>query len=141
MRDVLPGPIEVRAGAVLYCDTIGLRQRQQERSAWEESLFVTIREYDAVGPDEEVVPLIREHTHPIMRQQPGFQGFYAFRDDAEPEHVVSVSLWSSRDAAILAHQRVLEAMAALRHVVRSAPKVTAGAARVIAAAPFVQAST
>jgi quinol monooxygenase YgiN len=95
----------------------------------------------AWGPDEEAIPLIRVHTYPIMQRQPGFRGFYAFRDEAEPEHGVSISLWSSRGAAIAAHQRVLEAMAILSEVTPAPPKVTAGAARVVAVVPPVKADT
>jgi heme-degrading monooxygenase HmoA len=140
MQDVMAGPPEVCAGEVLYYDEVALRRRQQNRGASEDSLFVTIREYEGVGPNEEVIPLIHEHTFPLMQRQPGLQSFCAFRDETKADRAVSVSVWSSRDTAIAAHQRMLEAMVALRHVIPSPPKVTAGAARVIAAARPVLAS-
>jgi hypothetical protein len=44
-------------------------------------------------------------------------------------------LWANRGAALAAHDRVLEIMAALRDVFPTPPKITAGAARVVAARP------
>ncbi len=99
----------------------------------EAALFVTIRQYEGVGPTEETLPLLAEHTLPVIEGHPGFRGFYAFRDERNSHHAVSVSLWRHRAAALSAHERVLVAMEALRGVFPLRPIVTAGAARIIAA--------
>jgi hypothetical protein len=52
----------------------------------------------------------------------------------DPGHAASVSLWANRGAAFAADRHVAEAMEALRDVFPAPPKVTAGAARVVAAA-------
>jgi quinol monooxygenase YgiN len=130
MRDLTPGEPEVRGGEVLD-------QRVPAPGfgdGAEEALFVLLREYTGVGPSDEAVPLLREHALPAMERQPGLRGFFAFRDERVPRHIVSVSLWPNRSAAMAVHQRVLEAMAALRDVFPAPPRVTAGPARVVAAA-------
>jgi quinol monooxygenase YgiN len=130
LGDLTAGEPEVRAGAVLRhrlpASRIG--------SGAEKALFVTVREYEGVGPNEEAIPLLDERIFPVMERQPGFQGIWAFRDEQDPGHAVSVSLWANRGAAMSAHQRVLEAMEALRDVFPTPPRITAGAARVVAAA-------
>jgi len=86
-----------------------------------------------VGAAAEAVSLLTERTLPAIERQPGFRGFWAFRDERDPAHAVSVSLWNSRAAAFAAHQRALEAMEGLRDVFPAPPKVTAGAARLVVA--------
>lgn len=70
---------------------------------------------------------------PLLRAQPGFQGFLAFHGAGDPGHAVSVGLWSGRGAAMAAHQRVAE-VEALRDAFPAPPRITAGTARVVAAA-------
>jgi quinol monooxygenase YgiN len=99
------------------------------------ALFVVVREYAGVAPAEEALPLVREHLLPAVRGQPGFAGFYAFRDEADPARHVSVSLWRSRDAAMVAHQRALGIAAGpLRGVFPDPPRVAAGPSYILIAA-------
>lgn len=133
MRDLSPEQPEVRFGDVLL-----QRGAAQGLGSADMALFVTIRQYEGVGLFEEVVPLLSEHTLPVMEHHPGFRTFYAFRDEHDPHHVVSVSLWRDRGAALAAHQRVLEAMEALRDVFPTRPTITVGAARIITTAPSVR---
>ena len=105
----------------------------QALAGGEAALFVTVRQYDGVKAAEEAVPLLAERTLPSVERQPGFRGFWAFCDERDPGHAVSVSLWANRGAAFAAHRRVSEAMEALRDVFPAPPKVTAGAARLVAA--------
>jgi quinol monooxygenase YgiN len=128
MHDLTPDEPEVRLGAVLLH-----RGTVQALAGGEIALFVTIRQYEGTGVSEETAALLTEHTLPIIERQPGFRGFWAFRDERDPAHTVSVSVWNGRGAALAAHQRVLDIMERLRDVFPTAPKITAGAARLIAA--------
>ncbi len=127
MRDLTIGEPEVRSGTVLL-----RRGTAEGHNGPEAALFVTIRQYEDVGPTEETLPLLAEHTLPIIEGHPGFRGFYAFRDEWNPHHAVSVSLWRGRAAALSSHERVLVAMEALRGVFPLRPTVTVGAARITA---------
>lgn len=130
MRDLTAGETELRFGEV------SLRQGAVPGGGigGDAALFVTIRQYDGVGPSEEAVPLLSEHTLPVIAHHPGFRAFYAFRDERDPHHAVSVSLWRDRGSALAAHQRVLEAMEALRAMFPTRPTITVGAARIVAGA-------
>jgi hypothetical protein len=105
-----------------------------------ERLFVVVREYRGVALPEEALPLVQEHLLPVVRSQPGFVALYAFGDASDPARHASVSLWRSRDAAMAAHQRVLEVLAAgpLRGVLPAPPKVAAGPTCVVATAPPIE---
>ncbi len=50
---------------------------------------------------------VSQHTLPAVTDAPGFRGFYAFRDEAEPDRAVSVSLFDSREDAVRSHERVV----------------------------------
>lgn len=128
MRDLTPDEPEVRFGAVLLH-----RGAAQALAGGEAALFVTVRQYQSVGAVEEAASVLTEHTLPSVERQPGFRGFWAFRDERDPAHAVSVSVWNGRGPAFAAHQRALEAMEGLRHVFPAPPKITAGAARLVAA--------
>ncbi len=130
MADLMGGEPEVRGGEVVHRRAPASRLGVGEG----EALFVTVREYEGVGASEAAMPLLGEHVVPMMEGQPGFRGFWAFCDERDPGHAVSVSLWANRGAAFAAHRRVAEAMEALRDVFPAPPKVTAGAARLVAAA-------
>ncbi len=112
---------------LLHCGTA------QALAGGEAALFVTVRQYDGVTAAEGAVPLLVERTLSSIERQPGFRGFWAFRDERDPAHAVSVSVWNGRGAALAAHQRALEAMEGLRDLFPAPPKITAGAARIIAA--------
>ena len=128
MRDLTPDEPEVRSGAVLLH-----RGTAQALAGGEAALFVTVRQYESVGTAVEAVSLLTERTLPSIERQPGFRGFWAFCDEHDLAHAVSVSVWNGRGAAFAAHQRALEAMEGLRHVFPAPPKITAGVVRLIAA--------
>ena len=128
MRDLTPDEPEVRLGAVLLH-----RGTAQALVGGEAALFVTVREYESAGTATEAVSLLIERTLPSIERQPGFRGFWAFRDERDPAYAVSVSVWNGRGAAFAAHQRALETMEGLRDVFPDPPRITAGAARLVAA--------
>jgi heme-degrading monooxygenase HmoA len=130
MRDLLSAPPMATAGVVQHYEIGNERHRQEHR---DDALFVVIREYEGAEPSQETIPLMHEHILPLMRGRSGFRGFYAFRDEARGDHVVSVSLWDSRREALAAHQRVLEVVTEqMRGVFPKLPRVTAGATRIVA---------
>jgi hypothetical protein len=91
-------------------------------------LYVTIRFYAGVAPAEEVIPLIRGLTVPLMQRQPGFRGIFALRDERHPGHVASVSFWDSRRAAMAAHELVRDVvLRQMADIFPEAPEVVAGA--------------
>jgi quinol monooxygenase YgiN len=137
MADLTAGAPAVRSGEVAHHRAPA---PGRDGGAGGGSLFVVVREYRGVGPAEEAVALLRERVLPVVEREPGFRGFWAFRDEADADTVASVSLWANRGSALSAHGRVLEAVAALRDVFPFAPEVTAGVARVVAAAGQVPAA-
>ena len=107
MADLTVGEPEVCGGG----EVLHRRAPASRLAAGEgEALFVTVREYEGVGASEAAMPLLGEHVLPMMEGQPGFRGFWAFCDERDPGHAVSVSLWANRGAAFAAHRRVAEAM-------------------------------
>ena len=92
MADLTPGEPEVRGGEVSHHHTPARGRGGSGGAGAEPALFVVVREYGGVGPSEEALPLLREHVFPALERQPGFRGVWTFRDEAEPEHAVSVSL-------------------------------------------------
>jgi hypothetical protein len=73
LRDLTVGEPEVHSGEVVL-----RRGAAQWGSDLEAMLFVTIRQYEGVGPSEEALPLLAEHTLPVIEGHPGFLSFYAF---------------------------------------------------------------
>jgi hypothetical protein len=128
MRDLTPDEPEVRLGAVLL-------DRGIVRPVFggEAALFVTMRQYVCLWAAEEAIPLLTERILPLIGRQPGFQAFWAFRDEYDAAHVISVSVWSGRGSAFAAHERVLEITEPLCSMFSTSPKVTAGAARLLVA--------
>jgi heme-degrading monooxygenase HmoA len=75
------------------------------------------------------------HALPLITGAPGFRGFYAFRDDADPNRAVSVTLFDSREDALRSHERVVEVMRErLGEMAYRPPRVTMGETAVLATA-------
>ena len=71
MRDLTVGEPEVRSR-----DVVLHRSAAQRCSSLDAMLFVTIRQYEGMGPTEGALPLLAEYTLPDIEGHPGFRGFY-----------------------------------------------------------------
>ena len=78
---------------------------------------------------------VSQHTLPAIMDAPGFRGFYAFRDEANPDRAISVSLFDSREHATHSQEEVLNIMREqLGEMAYREPQVTAGETAVLATA-------
>ena len=88
-------------------------------------MFVTIRKYAAGARADEVARRVGEGLVPVLKQQPGFRAYYAFvGEDGRP---VSVSIVASRDAAVVANERVREWVTAnMADLIPDPPEISMG---------------
>jgi heme-degrading monooxygenase HmoA len=78
---------------------------------------------------------LSRHVLPAVTDAPGFRGLYAFRDEAEPDRAISVSLFDSREDARRSHERVVGILRGdLGEMAYASPEVTIGETVVLAAA-------
>jgi hypothetical protein len=108
MRDLLPAEPEVVAGETVF-DSIA--HPQEQRKDRQQALFVVIRTYRGLpGQTETMHSVVSQHTLPAITNAPGFRGFYAFRDDADPDRAISITLFDTREEAMLSHEQVVGIM-------------------------------
>ena len=109
---------------------------QEQRKDRQQSLFVVIRGYEGItGQTETMHSAVSGHALPAITGSPGFRGFYAFRDEADPNRAISVTLFDTRDAAMRSHERVVETMREqLGEMAYRPPRVMLGETVVLAAA-------
>ncbi len=133
MRDLMPEEPEVVAGETVF-DSIAHPQEQMKDR--QQSLFVVLRTYRGLpGQAETMHSMVSQHTLPAITDAPGFRGFYAFRDEADPDRAVSVTLFDNRDDALRSHERVVGVMRErLGEMAYRAPRVTMGETVVLATA-------
>ena len=89
-------------------------------------MYVTVRKYayKAILIDG-LVPSVRDGFVPLLRRTPGFRGYCAFA--SEDGHVVSITIFADRPAAIRADDRVREGVvSSLRDLLPNPPEVAAG---------------
>jgi hypothetical protein len=127
LRDLLPSPPEVTAGDTLLHEVSKLQRDGGP------AMFATVRMHEGVGPKEEVLPLVREHVFLTITGAPGFRGYYAFLDERDASHGVSVSLFDTRQHAMEANERVVSVMRD-RRIAPNPPSLMAGPTAVVAAA-------
>jgi heme-degrading monooxygenase HmoA len=61
-------------------------------------MFTSIRKYSVKrGSAEELARRVREGFVPLMRQMPGFRGYYLL--DGGPDVLITISMFDSADAA------------------------------------------
>ena len=126
LRDLLPNPPEALAGEAL------LHEVSQPRSGGP-AMFATVRVWEGVGPEEAVLPRVREHVFLMITGAPGFRGYYAFLDERDASRGVSASLFDTREHAMEANRWVVEAMRD-RRIAPDPPSVMAGWTAILAAA-------
>lgn len=133
MRDLMPEEPEVAAGETVFQAVSQPQEQQKDR---QRSLFAVIRVYTGLtGQTETMHSLVSEHTLPAIAHAPGFRGFYAFRDESDPNRAISVTLFDSREEALRSHEEVVGIMREkLGEMAYRAPQVTMGQTVVLAAA-------
>jgi quinol monooxygenase YgiN len=133
MRDLMPEEPEVVAGETVF-DSIA--HPQDQRANQQESLFLVIRTYRGLpGQTETMHSMVSQHTLPAITSASGFRGFYAFRDETNPDRAVSLTLFDTREEAIHSHEQVVGIMREmLGEMVYQPPRVAIGETMVLAAA-------
>ena len=130
MRDLLPGEPETAAGETVFHD---VARPQEQQGDSQRPLFVVLRSYTGLpGQTETMHSLVSERTLPAIMGAQGFRGFYAFRDEHDPDQAVSVTLFDNRAEAMRAHAAVLDIMReTLGDLAYAAPRVVAGETAVL----------
>jgi heme-degrading monooxygenase HmoA len=131
MRDLMPEEPEVVAGETVF---ESIAHPQEQRKDRQRALFVVIRTYRGLpGQTETMHSIVSQHTLPAIINAPGFRGFYAFRDENDPDRAVSVTLFDSREEALRTHEEVVRIMREhLGELAYRPPRVTVGETVVLA---------
>ncbi|MBC4019109.1 antibiotic biosynthesis monooxygenase family protein [Siccirubricoccus deserti] len=107
MRDLMPDEPEVVGGETVF-DSIAHPQEQKDP---QQALFVVIRSYRGLpGQTEAMHSVVSQYTLPAITNAPGFRGFYAFRDEADPDRAISITLFDTHEEAMRAHEQVVGIM-------------------------------
>jgi hypothetical protein len=125
--DVLPHLPEVITGDCWVCTARHLLAQAGG------PLYVTIRQHYGLGPEDSVMPLVRDHVLPLVVRAPGFRAFFAFMNAQHPGQGVGVTLFDSREHAARSNERAIAAVLE-RGIAPHPPKITAGEALVMQAA-------
>lgn len=133
LRDLLPEEAEITAGKAVFHAVAQPQDQQKDR---QRPLFVVLRTYTGLsGQTETMHSIVSERTLPAITRAPGFRGFYAFRDESDPNRAISVTLFDSREAALRSHEEVVGIMrATLEELAYAPPQVTMGETAVLATA-------
>ena len=126
LGDLLPNLPEVLAGEALLHEVSKLKSGGAD-------MYATVRVYEGVGPEEEVLPWVREHVFLTITGASGFRGYYALIDERDASRAASVSLFDTREHAMEANQRAIEVMRDKR-IAPNPPNVMAGRIAVAATA-------
>ena len=133
MRDLLPEEPEVAAGEAVFH---AVAQPQDQQTDQQRPLFIMLRTYTGLsGQTETMHSIVSERTLPAITQAPGFRGFYAFRDEGDPNRAISVTLFDSRETALRSHEEVVGIMReTLEELAYDPPHVLMGETAVLAPA-------
>ncbi len=125
MRDLMPEEPRITAGKAVFHEVAQPREQTKDR---QQSLFVVVRMYEGItGQTETMHSAVSEHALPAITGAPGFRGFYAFRDEADPNRAVSVTLFDRREDALRSHEQVVGIMRErLGEMAYWPPRVTVG---------------
>jgi heme-degrading monooxygenase HmoA len=131
MSDLMPDAPEVVAGETVFHNVSHPQEQQKDGQG---SLFVIIRSYTGLtGQTETMHSLVSEHTLPAIKHAKGFRGFYAFRDEADPNRAISVTLFDDREEAMQTHEAVVAIMRdQLGSMAYGTPEVVVGETVVLA---------
>jgi heme-degrading monooxygenase HmoA len=108
MRDLMPAEPKVVGGETVFAS---IAHPQEQRKDRQQALFVVIRIYHGLsGQTETMHSVVSQHTLPAITNAPGFRGFYAFRDEADPDRAISITLFNTHEEAMRSHEQVVEIM-------------------------------
>jgi len=132
MRDLAPEEPEVVAGETVFDS---LAHPQEQRKDRQQALFVVVRTYRGLpGQTETMHSVVSQYTLPAITNAPGFRGFYAFRDEDDPDRAISITLFDTREEAMRSHEQVVGIMReCLGEMAYQPPRVTMGEMVVLAA--------
>ena len=133
MRDLMPEEPRITAGKAVFHVAAQPRGQTEDR---QQPLFVVVRMYEGItGQTEAMRSAASGHALPLITGAPGFRGFYAFRDEADPNRAVSVTLFDTREDAMRSHERVVGVMRErLGEMAYRPPRVVVGETVVLATA-------
>jgi hypothetical protein len=133
MRDLMPEEPEVVAGETVFHEVSHPQDQQKDR---QQSLCLVIRTYQGItGQTETMHSTVSEYTLPAILRAPGFRGFYAFRDEDDPNKAIAVTLFDTREEAMRSHEQVVGIMRErLGEMAYRPPRVTVGETVVLATA-------
>jgi heme-degrading monooxygenase HmoA len=67
-------------------------------------MFISVRKYNVKrGSAEELARRVRKGFVPLMRQAPGFRGYYLL--DGGPDVLITISMFDSADEAFLSNEK------------------------------------
>jgi quinol monooxygenase YgiN len=108
MSDLMPDEPDTLGGELVFHEVVQPQEQQRDRQP---SLFAMVRTYHGLpGQTETMHSLVSEHTLPALMQATGFRGFYAFRDEDDPNRAISLTLFNNREDALHSHAQIVGIM-------------------------------
>lgn len=89
-------------------------------------MYIAIRKYQAAGSAKDVEDAVRRELVPVLKQEPGFRGFYMIDDGGSM--IASVSIFDSEEAARRSNEQAVAARAKFMHLLPDEPEITVGEA-------------
>jgi heme-degrading monooxygenase HmoA len=97
-------------------------------------MYAVIRKFNRMRSPEEAERRAEAGFVPILRQSPGFRGYYVVRGGSEM--IVSITLFKTQDAVQEAHRRAMDWIRDnLSDLVEGEPEVVSGEVVISAVAP------
>ena len=86
-------------------------------------MFTRVVEIEAKsGKSDEAISKLRNEVVPVLQKQPGFIDLIALRDHENPQRVMCLSFWNSKESATHYHREHYDSIVqALRSVLEATP--------------------
>lgn len=89
-------------------------------------MYVAIRKYRSKGSALDVEDAVRRELVPVLKQDPGFKGFYMI--DGGADVIASVSIFDSEESARRSNDQAVAARSKFLHLLPNEPEVVVGEA-------------
>jgi len=89
-------------------------------------MYIAIRKYSSEGSAEEIEDAVRRELVPVLKQDPGFKGFYMI--DGGDNTIASVSIFDSEEAARRSNDQAVAARSKFAHLLPNEPQIIVGEA-------------